>query len=286
MRTFFVLVLLTLGLASNAAKIDSLEIQSSLMSKAYKAVVVLPVSYAKSKAAYPVLYLLHGGFGHYRDWLEKTPDRELIRRLSDQYNLILVLPEGEVFSYYIDSPVKKDSQFESYLVKDVIPKIDASYRTNRSNKARMISGLSMGGYGSLYISSRHPDLFCAAGSMSGALNPDMRGWRLPPEPTANIKTAFAGIMGPIETVDYSKYSVIEMADVMKTNKVEIIFDCGVDDFLIEPNRELHRRLVFNQVPHDYSERPGGHSWDYWQNSLPYHIIFFHNVLKKNQTAIN
>lgn len=286
MRSFFVFILLALGSASHAAKIDSLEIQSSVMSRTYKAVVILPVSYAKSKAAYPVLYLLHGGFGHYRDWLEKTPDRELIQRLSDQYNLILVLPEGEVFSYYIDSPVKKDSQFESYLIKDVIPKIDASYRTNRSNKARMISGLSMGGYGSLYISSRHPDLFCAAGSMSGALNPDMRGWRLPPEPTANIKAAFAGIMGPIETVDYSKYSVIEMADVMKTNMVEIIFDCGVDDFLIEPNRELHRRLVFNQTPHDYSERPGGHSWDYWQNSLPYHIIFFHNVLKKNQTAIN
>ena len=73
----------------------------------------------------------------------------------------------------------------------------------------MISGLSMEGYESLYISSRHPDLFCVAGSMSGALNPDMRGWRLPPEPTANIKAAFAGIMGPIETVD-SKYSVIEM----------------------------------------------------------------------------
>jgi S-formylglutathione hydrolase FrmB len=144
----------------------------------------------------------------------------------------------------------------------------------------------MGGYGSLYISGRHPELFCAAGSMSGALNPDMRGWRLPQEPAANIKAAFAGIMGPIETVDYSRYSVIEMADVIKKNNVEIIFDCGVDDFLIEPNRELHRRLVFNQTPHDYSERPGGHSWDYWQNSLQYHIIFFHNILKKNQTAIN
>jgi predicted alpha/beta superfamily hydrolase len=100
MRTFVALVLLlSLGPISRAAKIDSLEIQSSAMSKTYKAVVVLPGSYAKSKVAYPVLYLLHGGFGHYRDWLEKTPDRELIQRLSDQYNLILVLPEGEVFSY-------------------------------------------------------------------------------------------------------------------------------------------------------------------------------------------
>jgi S-formylglutathione hydrolase FrmB len=144
----------------------------------------------------------------------------------------------------------------------------------------------MGGYGALYISTRHPDLFCAAGSMSGALNPDMKTWKLPPEQTANIKAAFANIIGPLETANYSDYSVIDMADTMKKNDVAIIFDCGVDDFLIEPNRELHRRLLFNQVQHDYSERPGGHSWDYWQNSLQYHVIFFHNILKKNQTAIN
>ncbi len=286
LRIMSVIFLLSLGFASRASKVDSLEIRSTAMKKSYKAIVVLPSSYAHSKVAYPVFYLLHGGFGHYRDWLVKTPDPALLQRLSDQYNLIIVLPEGEVFSYYIDSPVKNDSQFESYLVNDVITKIDQTYRTNRSKNARVISGLSMGGYGALYLAARHPDLFCAAGSMSGALNPDMNGWKLPPEPTANIKKAFEGIIGPVESVDYSAYSVIDMADVIKKNQLRLIFDCGVDDFLIEPNRELHRRLLFNQTPHDYAERPGTHSWDYWQNSLPYHVLFFHNVLKTNQTAVN
>lgn len=269
-----------------AAKVDSLDIHSTAMNKTYKAAVVLPASYAKSKAAYPALYLLHGGIGHYRDWLEKTPDKELLQRLADTYNLIIVLPEGELFSYYIDSPVNKGSQFESYIIKDVIPKIDNTYRTNRSSKARVISGLSMGGYGALYLSARHPELFCAAGSMSGALNPDMMGWKLPPDVANNIKNAFGSIMGPIESVDYSVYSIVNMADIIKRKGTRLIFDCGVDDFLIEPNRELHRRLVFNQTPHDYSERPGGHSWDYWQNSLPYHVLFFHEVLKANNTTVN
>jgi S-formylglutathione hydrolase FrmB len=271
---------------TQAAKIDSLDIPSSTMRKTYKAAVVLPASYAKNKSSYPVLYLLHGGFGHYRDWLEKTPDKGLLHHLADQYNLIIVLPEGEVFSYYIDSPLKKESQFESYIIKDVIPKIDNVYRTNRSSKARIISGLSMGGYGALYLSARHPDLFCAAGSMSGALNPDMMGWKLPPEMANNIKNAFSAIIGPIESVDYSTYSVISMADAIKKNGTKVVFDCGVDDFLIEPNRELHRRLVFNQTPHDYSERPGGHSWEYWQNSLPYHVLFFYDVLKANHSTVN
>ena len=285
-RLSCILIAISLCSSALAAKIDSLDIRSTAMNKTYKAAVVLPASYSKNKAAYPVLYLLHGGFGHYRDWIEKTPDKELLHNLSDKYNLIIVLPEGEVFSYYIDSPIQKESQFESYIIKDVIPKIDNTYRTNRSSKARTISGLSMGGYGALYLSARHPDLFCAAGSMSGALNPDMRGWKLSPEMANNIKNAFAAIMGPMDSVDYSIYSIISMADVIKKNGTKLIFDCGVDDFLIEPNRELHRRLVFNQTPHDYSERPGGHSWSYWQNSLPYHVLFFYEILKANNATVN
>jgi len=275
-----------ISLSTSAAKIDSLEIPSEAMHKTYKAAVVLPSGYAKSKAAYPVLYLLHGGFGHYRDWVDKTPDKSLLSLLADQYNLIIVLPEGEVFSYYIDSPVDKTSQFESYIVKDVISKIDKTYRTNRSSTARTISGLSMGGYGALYLAARHPDLFCAAGSMSGALNPDMKGWKLPADMTANIKNAFAAIIGPVESTDYSTYSVLAMADTFKKNGTKVVFDCGVDDFLIEPNRELHQKFLANQTPHDYSERPGGHAWDYWQNSLPHHIIFFNEVFKANKTAVN
>lgn len=271
---------------SEAARIDSLDIPSTAMGKTFKSAVVLPASYAKNKSVYPVLYLLHGGFGHYRDWLEKTPDKHLLHRLADSYDLIIVLPEGEIFSYYIDSPIDKKSQFESYIIKDVVATIDKTYRTNRSNKARGISGLSMGGYGALYLSARHPDVFGTAGSMSGALNPDMRGWRLPADASANIRKAFGAIIGPIESADYSIYSVIDMADLIKQNGTKLIIDCGVDDFLIEPNREFHRRLLFNQTPHDYTERPGGHSWEYWQNALPHHILFFHEVLKTNNATVN
>lgn len=69
-----------------------------------------------------------------------------------------------------------------------------------------------------------------------------------------------------------------MTEKMKTNGLAMIFDCGVDDFLIEPNRELHRRLLYNQTPHEYTERPGAHTWEYWQNSLPVHLMFFKKVL--------
>lgn len=277
---------LFLSLPLCAAKVDSLDVPSAVMKKNMRAVVVLPESYqsaGKRTTTYPVLYLLHGGYGHFNDWITKTPDKTLIHRLADQYNLIIVMPEGEVFSYYLDSPVIKDSQFETYLTKEVIDKIDNTYRTIRTPKGRVITGLSMGGYGALYLASRHPDLYCAAGSMSGALNLDMNAWKLPPDATKNIKGEFEKILGPFsQSPDgWASYSVVGMADKMKTNGLKLVIDCGVDDFLIEPNRELHRRLVFNQTPHDYSERPGGHSWDFWQNALPYQALFFSKVLNGN-----
>ena len=277
-----------LTLPLQAAIVDSLDVPSAVMKKNLRAVVVLPASYSfadKRKTTYPVLYLLHGGYGHFNDWITKTPDKTLIHRLADQYNLIIVMPEGDVFSYYLNSPVIKDSQFETYLTKEVIDKIDKTYRTVRTSKGRAITGLSMGGYGALYLATRHPDLYCAAGSMSGALNLDMNAWKLTPDMEKGIKGEFEKILGPFSSDSYAPYSVINMADNMKANGLKLIFDCGVDDFLIEPNRELHRRLVFNQTPHNYSERPGGHTWEYWQNSLPNHVLFFTTVLKTNGTAV-
>lgn len=282
-RFFFFLSLLGLPILSRAAKVDSLDIPSAVMQKNLRAVVVLPNSYSKGKATYPVLYLLHGGSGRFSDWISKTPDKMLLQNLADQYNLIIVTPEGEELSGYIDSPVQKDSQFETYITKEVIEKIDKTYRTLRDRKGRVITGLSMGGHGALYLSARHPDLYCAAGSMSGALDLNRANWKIAPEVDRQMAPRFERILGPVAAKPdlYAANSVVSMTDQLKANGLPLIIDCGVDDFLIEPNRELHRRLVYNKTPHDYTERPGAHTWDYWENSLPYHILFFHKILKGN-----
>ncbi|SFC84994.1 alpha/beta hydrolase [Spirosoma endophyticum] len=275
--------LLILSAVSLAAKVDSLDVPSAVMQKNLKAVVVTPNSYSKGKTTYPVLYLLHGGSGRFSDWISKTPDKMLLQNLSDQYNLIIVTPEGEPLGGYIDSKFQKDSQFETYITKEVIEKIDNTYRTIRDRKGRVITGLSMGGHGALYLSARHPDLYCAAGSMSGAVDLDRKNWKIAPDFEKQIAAPFERILGSVgATPDlYAANSVVNMVDKLKTNDLKIIIDCGVDDFLIEPNRELHRRLVYNKTPHDYTERPGGHTWDYWENSLPYHVLFFNKILKAN-----
>ncbi|KAF2331875.1 MULTISPECIES: alpha/beta hydrolase [Flavobacterium] len=275
--------LLCLTTMTYAAKVDTLQVASTAMGKTYKAAVVLPNSYAKSKSAFPVMYLLHGAYGHFSDWLKNTPNKKLVHNLADQYNMIIVMPEGETFSFYIDSPVNKESQFETFITQEVVQKVDKTYRTIAAKNGRVITGLSMGGHGALYLSAKHPDLFCAAGSMSGAV--DM-STMLNRDSSAQIVKLMQPVFGDKSgnTELYEQNSVLRMADKLKANKLPLIIDCGVDDFLIEPNRELHRRLVYNKVDHDYTERPGAHTWDYWENSLPYHALFFSKILAKNQVT--
>src|SRR5689334_14556553 len=186
-RFYLLLLFLSTCFISFSATVDSIPIPSVAMNKTYTAAVVLPAFYAKSKAAYPVLYLLHGGGGHFRDWLTLTPDKMLVKNLADQYNLIIVMPEGETFGWYLNSSINKDNQFESYIIEDVIGKIDKTYRTVKDRKGRVITGLSMGGHGSLYLSARHPDLFCAAGSMSGAVDLNWTNWKIPADFLTRVK---------------------------------------------------------------------------------------------------
>jgi len=283
-KIFFVLLCFA-ATKVHAAKVDTLQIASPAMGKTYKAAVVLPNSYAKSNSSYPVLYLLHGAYGTFSDWLKKTPNTSMVKDLADRYNIIIVMPDGEVFSFYIDSPVNKSSQFETYITGEVVQKIDQTYRTVANKKGRAISGLSMGGHGALYLSGQHPDLYCAAGSMSGVV--DMGG--IPDRDTSeNTNKLMAPVFGSQGATreQYSSYAVINMIGKLKSNQLPLIIDCGVSDFLIESNRELHRRMVYHQIPHDYIERPGAHTWDYWENALPFHVVFFNKIFKANAVTVS
>jgi putative tributyrin esterase len=236
---------------------------------------------------YPVLYLLHGGSGHFRDWLTSTPDKMLVKNLADKYNLIIVMPEGETFGWYLDSSFDPTNKFETHIINEVIPKIDGTYRTVKSNKGRVITGLSMGGHGAMYLSTRHPNMFCAAGTMSGAMDMNYTKFRVNEDFAKSLKDRFQKLLGTTDPSNevYVNNSIVNMIDTIKKNGLSIIIDCGVDDFLIEANRELHRRLVYNNTPHDYTERPGGHTWAYWENSLPYHLLFFQKILKNNGVTV-
>jgi putative tributyrin esterase len=286
-RIFLILSLCFIRLYSHAAIADTIAIPSKAMGVTYKAIVVKPDTYKSNQVSYPVLYLLHGGSGHYSDWITNTPNPNLVKNLADQYNMIFVLPEGEEFGWYLDSPFDKKNQFETYITKEVIPSIDKNYRTISNKNGRVITGLSMGGHGAMYLANRNPDLFAAAGTMSGAMDMDYTKYDVNADFKKALKEGFEKLLGTQDLANdlFVKNSIINMVENIKKNNMPIIIDCGVDDFLIEVNRELHQRLLYRKIPHDYTERPGGHSWEYWENSLPYHVLFFSKALKNGSSAI-
>lgn len=129
----------------------------------------------------------------------------------------------------------------------------------------------MGGHGALYVSIRHKDIFGAAGSMSGGV--DFRPFPL--------EWDLAKRLGDMARYpeNWEKNTVIYQLYLINGNKLSIIIDCGIDDFFIGVNRQLHEKMLYLNIKHDYIERPGGHTREYWSNALQYQVFFFNNFFR-------
>jgi S-formylglutathione hydrolase FrmB len=269
-QTFLLLLFVLAAALGMAAKVDTISTSSQDMHKDIKAVVITPGDYNPSRK-FPVLYLLHGFSGNYSDWIKKDPE---VTRLSDEYHMIIVCPDGDFASWYFDSPVKAGSKYETYISSELVSWIDRHYSTIASRTGRAITGLSMGGHGALYLAFRHPGTFGAAGSMSGGvdLRPFPESWGLDQ------------VLGKYSENPerWEKNSVINMLYLLIPNLLELIIDCGTDDFFNMYNNKLHEKLLERKIPHDYTVRPGGHTWEYWSNSIRYHMLFFHQFFEKNK----
>lgn len=247
-------------------------IPSQVMNKSHKAMVFLPDNYYVSKDSFPVVYLLHGYSGHFDDWNRHEPK---LQKYAEQYKLIIVTPEGEFDRWYINSPVDTSSKYETYIGKEVPDWIDKHYKTKKNKKFRAITGLSMGGHGALTIAADYPDRFGAAGSMSGAL--DLR----PFSTKWNLKDILGNIdIKPSVWFLYSFYGKIFQLD--KTDHPEIIIDCGEDDLFFDVNISVHNLLIDKGINHEFKFRPGGHTWEYWVQSLPVHLQFFGDYFYKQK----
>lgn len=248
-----------------AYKIDSTYVESSTMKRNIPVTVIVPDK-AQSDSC-PVLFLLHGYGGNQYTWLNIQPDLPL---MSDRDGVIIVCPDGET-SWYWDSPVKHESQFETFISKDLVCFIDANYNTIQSRAARAISGLSMGGQGALRIAIRHSDVFSACGSMSGGVDvrPFPKSW--------NIEE----LLGEYKKNKkiWAQFTVQSQLNLISDGELSIIIDCGYSDFFYQVNFDLSKALLKEGIDHDFIVRPGEHNHEYWRNSIKYQWLFFVETFK-------
>lgn len=260
---------LFMALPFYAAKVDTVNVRSSVMDKDIQTVVIVPEkAYGKKAANCPVIYLLHGYSGNAKTWINLKTD---LPKIADEKGIIFVCPDGQN-SWYWDSPVNKDSQYETFISKELIEYIDGNYKTVVDRHGRAITGLSMGGHGALFNAMRHKDQFAAAGSTSGGVDllPFPQNWNL---------QSLLGEMANNKKV-WDAHTVINQLDKIQNGDLAIIVDCGEDDFFAEVNKKLHTYLNARKIDHDFIMRPGAHNGPYWNNSIDYQILFFDKNFKK------
>ena len=261
-------LLLFSAFIARAGSVDTVSIYSKAMRKTAKCVVIVPDSMEGKKKTFPVVYLLHGYSGDYSNWIKKVPE---LKKLADDYQLIIVCPDGGQSSWYFDSPVDSSFRYETYIGKEVPEFIDAHYPTIAERKARAISGLSMGGHGGLFLGFRMSDFFGACGSMSGGVDLSFSRNKFDVSKRIGDTLRYAD--------NWKNYSVINLIEKKPAQPLKIIIDCGTEDFFYNNNRDLHKKMVKLKIPHEYIERPGNHSWAYWSNAVKYQIFFFSNYFK-------
>jgi S-formylglutathione hydrolase FrmB len=281
-RLLFLLVTLLPAFGFAQASVDTLAIYSPSMKKSLKAAITFPSSYMEGNTRYPVLYLLHGGSGAFSDWHQKATEKGLVNRMAEEYDLIIVTPGVGPASYYYDSPLMDSVRYETYMIQELIPLIDQQYRTLSQKESRAISGLSMGGHGAITLAAKHPSLFVAAGSMSGVMNIDTDIWKIGEDFRVLRKKGQIEMLGAInyKGPQFNPYTAVGLVDQFKDQGISLLIDCGTDDFLIETNRQMHALLLQAGIPHEYTERPGAHTWTYWTEALPVHLAFLTKYLKR------
>ncbi|BAO76488.1 endo-1,4-beta-xylanase A precursor [Winogradskyella sp. PG-2] len=263
---------------------------SNLLNTSVKYSVYLPDGYDDSKDKYPIVYLLNGFTGDETDWHMEgllTDIVNLLIKAKKIEPMIIVMPDGDD-RLYIN---KGDGTYpyEDMFITEFLPFIEAKYKVKDEKKYRGISGLSMGGNGSLRLTLKHHNLFGVCASFSSSLKTDEEIINDSQEHFDNyfgrISPEVKGEKGKVRLTDaikeFNLFELIEKKDPKLLKTVDIYFDCGDDDFLTIGNSTMHIELTKKGIPHEYRVRDGGHTWNFWIDSLPIGLEFISESMHKD-----
>lgn len=269
MKKILLTALLFSCLLSLRAHREQIVLRSSYLSKPDTVWVFTPAGYGTQTARnYPVVYLLHGWSGSYHQW----DDIMGCQQYADQYGFILVCPDGMYDSWYVNSPAIRKSQYEDFFFRDLYPKIEKSFRIDKTNV--FITGLSMGGHGALYLFSKHPDYFRNAGSLSGVvdLNDCPTEFGIPEHLGLNKSAS--------DKQKLLAYSVVGNLDKIAASGKEILFSCGTSDRFFSINKDFKEKCDAKGIRSTFIPGPGGHDYPYWKANIGDHLKFFSKQSQK------
>jgi enterochelin esterase-like enzyme len=242
--------------------------ESKLLGAEKEYSIYLPDGYDKSDRSYPVLYLLHGANGTHTSWPTSGNAKRIIDGVIKEGRsvpMVIVMPDasgegkdhnGLNFGYFDQT----NWPYERFFIEEFIPYIERTYRIKADQRTRAIAGLSMGGYGTMFYTMRHPELFSSACPISARMS------GTPYNKNRSYTDEYITTLDSLAGVKIAQSLSDEQVAALR--KVRLRVDCGDDDYLFDGNIDFVRALRSHKIPVELRVRDGGHSWIYWQTALP------------------
>jgi len=221
----------------SGSRIEFKTFQSKALGREMRYSIYFPASYDSSSQDYPVVYFLHGMNNDETSWcVERYGNQHLgidrLIRTGKVPEFIMVHPDGER-SFYTDA-ADGSADYEKYITQDLLQDVEGNFRIKKERRYRAIGGTSMGGYGSLKIAMRYPDLFGSAfgGSPIVLLGED------PPsglfDPGSRAGQFFGGLLGrvygnPVDGEHWKANNLEVLARTADLNGLRVMMIYGTAD---------------------------------------------------------
>jgi acetyl esterase/lipase len=208
----------------------------------------LPPDYPTARTRrYPVIYRLHGltDTSRQQAWYVEMIDRAI--REGRMPPTIVVFVQGLPRGWYVDSFDGKQP-VETTVIKELIPYVDANYRTIATREGRAVEGFSMGGFGSLRLGFKYPDLFATVSSFAAALHT-----------LAEMQEEdhrFPVVYGSPEYLEkVAPWTIVEQNAGQIRGRQLVRMMVGDADELFPNNRAFHERLTKLNIEHTFDVAP-------------------------------
>jgi putative tributyrin esterase len=214
--------------------------------------------YFHEGAKFPVLYLLHGTWSDYSEWVRRTR----LELFCDRYKLIVVMPSG-ANSFFQD--MEAGGQYFTYMTEELPRYMKTIFPISDKREETFIGGLSMGAYAAFNIALRRPDLYSHAIALSGGFDflsqiildkPQPWPWK------AILPPPYDGRGTAMDDLPMLKEKVAAGVDLPK-----FYMAIGTEDFLYEAVQPSRKALAELGVDHVYVEGSGGHDWSFWDTYI-------------------